>query len=336
MSAFASCRALSTSPKRRRSPAVIAVDMPIGLPERTGPGGRAAENAIRPLLGARQSSVFSVPSRTALEAIDYREACGIALTTSEPPRKISKQLFMIAPKIREVDSALRERCSAGGAHLRGASRSRLLAAEWRTSADRAQEDQGQGLRAGLRLRRELLIAAGLPRDRVEAAPPAGAAADDLLDALACAAIARRIHAGIARPFPDPPPRDALRVADGDLDVNKRSRSPAMPTRGSRSDRNKQSCAHEFSEPPSRRLQRLPRWPLARGTKPLSGSRGKGPIAGNHGDRLLRFPCLAGSHFRCRAGRTFLSCAMSPISFLPTRRTDSAHGVSAALEFGVAR
>ena len=45
----------------REAPAVIAVDMPIGLPERTGLGGRAAENAVRPLLGARQSSVFSVP-----------------------------------------------------------------------------------------------------------------------------------------------------------------------------------------------------------------------------------------------------------------------------------
>ena len=26
--------------------------------------------------------------------------------------------------------------------------------------------------------------------------------------LACAAIARRIHAGLAQPFPNPPPRDA--------------------------------------------------------------------------------------------------------------------------------
>ena len=33
-------------------------------------------------------------------------------------------------------------------------------------------------------------------------------ADDLLDALACAAIARRLHAGLAQPFPNPPPRDA--------------------------------------------------------------------------------------------------------------------------------
>ena len=89
------------------APAVVAVDIPIGLPERTGPGGRAAESAVRPLLGARQSSVFSVPSRAALAALDYGEACRIALATSQPPRKVSKQLFMLAPKIREVDACLR-------------------------------------------------------------------------------------------------------------------------------------------------------------------------------------------------------------------------------------
>jgi predicted RNase H-like nuclease len=44
---------------------------------------------------------------------------------------------------------------------------------------------------------------------VERRPLKGAGRDDLLDAIACAAIARRIHAGLARPFPDPPERDAL-------------------------------------------------------------------------------------------------------------------------------
>ena len=70
-------------------------------------GGRAAENAVRPLLGARQSSVFSVPSRQAIYAADYAQACAVALATSDPPRKVSKQLFNIGPKIREVDEALR-------------------------------------------------------------------------------------------------------------------------------------------------------------------------------------------------------------------------------------
>src|SRR5262249_27859793 len=88
-------------------PEIVAVDMPIGLPERTGLGGRAAENCVRPLLGARQSSVFSVPARGAIYATEYGEACNIALASSEPPRMVSKQLFNIAPKIREVDEALR-------------------------------------------------------------------------------------------------------------------------------------------------------------------------------------------------------------------------------------
>ena len=86
---------------------IVAVDMPIGLPERVGSGGRAAENAVRPLLGARQSSVFSVPSRAAICADDYAASCTAALGTSDPPRKVSKQLFNIAPKIREVDAVLR-------------------------------------------------------------------------------------------------------------------------------------------------------------------------------------------------------------------------------------
>src|SRR3954470_10140226 len=95
-------------------PEVVAVDMPIGLPERVGIGGRAAENCVRPLLGARQSSVFSVPSRSAIYAADYGEACRIAQATSEPPRKVSKQLFNIAAKIREVDAALRAAPDAAG------------------------------------------------------------------------------------------------------------------------------------------------------------------------------------------------------------------------------
>jgi predicted RNase H-like nuclease len=62
------------------------------------------------------------------------------------------------------------------------------------------------------LRRGLLIGGGLPADVVNALAPKGAAADDLLDALACVAIARRIHAGSAEPFPNPPPRDGFGLA----------------------------------------------------------------------------------------------------------------------------
>jgi predicted RNase H-like nuclease len=196
------------------SPGIVAVDMPIGLPERAGAGGRAAENSVRPLLGARQSSVFSVPSRAAIYAEDYREACRIAQDTSEPPRKVSKQLFNIAPKIHEVDQALRAKPDLA---------ERVFevhpeVAFWRLNGGRALAEpkkvKSRPYEPGLALRRGLLVAAGLPADIVNAAPPRGAAADDLLDALACAAVARRIFAGLAEPLPNPPPRDkyGLRMA----------------------------------------------------------------------------------------------------------------------------
>jgi predicted RNase H-like nuclease len=191
------------------APAIIAVDVPIGSPERAGHGGRAAENAVRPLLGARQSAVFSVPSRAAIYANDYLEACRLALATSDPPRKVSKQLFMIASKIREVDAALRADESLAARVFEV----HPEVAFWRLNGERALTEpkkvRGRPYGPGLALRRKLLVADGLPASISESAPPKGAGADDLLDALACAAIARRIHAGIAEPFPNPPPRDAF-------------------------------------------------------------------------------------------------------------------------------
>ena len=43
------------------SAAVIAIDIPIGLPARAGRGGRAPERLVRPLLGKHQSSYFPCP-----------------------------------------------------------------------------------------------------------------------------------------------------------------------------------------------------------------------------------------------------------------------------------
>jgi predicted RNase H-like nuclease len=150
-----------------------------------------------------------VPSRAALAAQDYRAACGIALATSDPPRAVSKQLYMIAPKIREVDACLRADPDA-------AARVYEVHPElafWRLNGDGALDEpkkvKGRCYGPGLVLRRRLLIDAGIAPAVADAAPPKGAGPDDLLDALASAAIARRIHAGVARPFPDPPERDAF-------------------------------------------------------------------------------------------------------------------------------
>jgi len=205
LAVFARFAEVLAAPER---PAIVAVDMPIGLPERAGGGGRAAENAVRPLLGARQSSVFSVPSRAAIYAADYPRACQVALETSEPPRKVSKQLFNIAPKIREVDAVLRAEPQA----VNRVYEVHPEVAFWRLNNEQAL-DQPKKVKSrpyppGLALRRELLEAAKLSPALIAARPPKGAAEDDIIDALACAAVARRLHANLARPFPDPPPRDA--------------------------------------------------------------------------------------------------------------------------------
>ena len=44
------------------APAIVAVDMPIGLPDRIGPDGRGPERAIRPLLGSCWGT--STPARS--------------------------------------------------------------------------------------------------------------------------------------------------------------------------------------------------------------------------------------------------------------------------------
>jgi predicted RNase H-like nuclease len=73
---------------------IIAVDMPIGLPERAIKGGRAPDWAAKEFLGPRRASVFLVPSRRAVyarEAVDaykqgYRRVCAVARETSDPRR----------------------------------------------------------------------------------------------------------------------------------------------------------------------------------------------------------------------------------------------------------
>ena len=195
------------------APGVVAVDMPIGLPEHIGPNGRGPEAAVRACLGARRSSVFAVPSRAAIHAANYRDACRLALASSQPAKAVTKQLFAIAPKIREVDALLR-------AHRSFAARvfeTHPEVAFWRLNGNRAlnlpKKRKGIPFPPGLALRRTLLIAAGMPAAMSDP-PPKGAAADDVLDALACAMIARRIHAGSAEAFPAAPARDAcgLRIA----------------------------------------------------------------------------------------------------------------------------
>lgn len=187
--------------------AMVAVDIPIGLPERARLGGRAADVEARKVLGARQSSVFSVPSRAAVVETDYRFACEIALATSDPPRKISKQAFNLFPKIREVDALMTPELQR---------RVREVHPEVAFSALNGWKPLGlpkkvksRPFEPGLEMRRELLAGAGYSAQILNAdVRPVGAGPDDLLDAAANSWTAVRLALGAARCFPVEPEIDA--------------------------------------------------------------------------------------------------------------------------------
>jgi predicted RNase H-like nuclease len=86
------------------TPSVVCVDMPIGLPEHTPPGGRQCEAKARSVLGPRRSSVFSVVGRQALGCASRAEADG--LSTGSGGIGIGDHAWGLAAKLREVDAAM--------------------------------------------------------------------------------------------------------------------------------------------------------------------------------------------------------------------------------------
>jgi threonine dehydratase len=183
--------------------AIIAVDMPIGLPDTVGAGGRGPEGLIRPLLGARKSSVFSIPSRSAVYAETYPEACTLAFETSEPRRKISKQGFFLFPKIREIDMILN-----AGVDLRSRVFETHPELVFRTIKNSPLEFPKK-TEAGAHERTQLLRGFGLA---IEAWPKLkGAAQDDIIDAAACLVTATRIAIGQAQSFPAEPALDSFQI-----------------------------------------------------------------------------------------------------------------------------
>lgn len=197
--------------------AIIAVDMPIGLPERCGPGGRGPEALVRPFLGQRQSSVFSIPSRAAVEATegiyrdraqwyeDHGRASAVARQTSDPPRGVSVQAYGIFARIRELDALL---CADAILCDRIVEAHPELAF-WRMNGRQAlslpKKVKGAVHQPGMEERRRLLAMEGLSWP---GPPPRGAGADDVLDALAVLTVARRHATGEAVSYPSPPLRDA--------------------------------------------------------------------------------------------------------------------------------
>jgi predicted RNase H-like nuclease len=210
---FGNFAELFTGPK---IPALVVVDMPIGLPKFSELRGRAPERIVRPLLGSRKSSVFRIPSRRAVCAsVDptfpddkerYVKACEIARETSPDQKAFSKQGFYICRKIVELDQLLRARPDL----IECVFETHPEVAFWKLKGTRPlshpKRRNSRPYKPGMAERR-CLLEAEFPVDVLYGEPPKGAAEDDLLDALVCAAVARRKYCDKAESFPDTPEKD---------------------------------------------------------------------------------------------------------------------------------
>jgi predicted RNase H-like nuclease len=88
------------------TPRFVAVDIPIGLPTVAMPGGRACDREARRMLGKRGSAVFSPPVRAVLSADCYEKAVTLSRASSRHTIGITKQVFGLVPKLREVHDAM--------------------------------------------------------------------------------------------------------------------------------------------------------------------------------------------------------------------------------------
>lgn len=87
---------------------IIAVNVPIGLPEISVSGGRMADRDARALLKHTKSTLHSAPCRIAMSAANYREAYQQAVISVPEGNGvgIAKGLYRYLGHIREVDESV--------------------------------------------------------------------------------------------------------------------------------------------------------------------------------------------------------------------------------------
>lgn len=166
---------------------LVAVDIPIGLPDRAR---RQADVLARAELGPRRSSVFMTPTRAALD--EGTHAAASAVNRERAGEGISTQAFNLRTKLQEVEAI-----AHGGAY-------RFVEVHPELSFTRMAGHplpSSKKTADGQRLRRNLLEQAGI---RVDHPVRVGAGVDDVLDAAAAAWSGRRVLTGVGRPLPDPP------------------------------------------------------------------------------------------------------------------------------------
>jgi predicted RNase H-like nuclease len=166
--------------------AAAAIDIPIGL---AASQSRACDREARRLLGPRRSSVFPAPVRAVLAARTYAEACEISRAACG--KGLSKQLYNIVNKIREVDAVQSPRLQRQLFEASPELSFAVMAGDAPTPMRHSKRTpEGRAERVAV-LRASLGVDVVLLVD----SPPAGAARDDVLDAIALAWTARRYVAG---------------------------------------------------------------------------------------------------------------------------------------------
>ena len=187
----------------------VLIDIPIGLPDH-GVDGRVCDREARRQLGrARSSSVFPVPARASLQARDFAEAQEI--NRRHTGRGISKQSWLIAPRISAIDGLLR-----ADSRLRGVLReSHPEVCFWAlngATAMRHNKKTPQGRMERMALLRRYFPAADSVFDAaVTRYRRKQVARDDIVDALVLA-VSAKLGAGRYRSLPANPPRDAAGLA----------------------------------------------------------------------------------------------------------------------------
>lgn len=178
----------------------IAVDIPIGLS--TSDSRECDKVARRELTKLRGSSVFPAPDPRILDAPSHEEASAMSFRLTG--KKISIQSFGILPKVAEVNRLMTPELQMRIVEIHPE------VCFWALAGKRPMQHAKRDF-AGFQERRSLLISEmkiAIPSETEARNWVRGAAADDVLDAIAASWSARRFAEGISKTLPDRPSKDA--------------------------------------------------------------------------------------------------------------------------------
>jgi predicted RNase H-like nuclease len=184
-------RALVDQVQENAEIAVVAIDIPIGLPDT---GGRQADALARRALPGKTSSVFSTLTRSAYESESYAEGREQNLAATQGELSASAQAYALRTKILDVDAWVRSGPGVTVIEVHPElSFARLAGAP--VLASKKDDD-------GVRARRGALAGVGITAPGWFSG--SGFAEDDLLDACAAAWSAARHLIGEGESFPPAP------------------------------------------------------------------------------------------------------------------------------------